>query len=255
MAQRGTPQTCNSHRPGWASLAACDQTRVQMAALRDEELLVVNLDIPSLVTQVRAALPELRQLEARIVARWRQAPPARVDRLERYSWALEHTHGPCQGLEVPHRNSTPLVRELRALRWRILDDLRVLVRTSVLDESLLEPFGDVQSHRSLASSVCELVALCRAHWPQIENQSPLTTDELSQAFARAMALMQQLPRRRRLPEASLCALRERRQAFTLVVREYTEFRRAAQFLCATKAEVDRIAPSLYRKKRRTQNGS
>jgi hypothetical protein len=77
-----------------SSLSLADAgTRQEMAALSDEELAIIHLDIPFAVARLRSALPDLREVEAALRSRLRKPPVGRVDRLERYAAVLLETCG------------------------------------------------------------------------------------------------------------------------------------------------------------------
>lgn len=224
-------------------------TRAEMSALHDDELATINVDIPTAVVQILSTLPALRQVEAHMQLRWREPPVGLVSRLERYARALLQAHGVCRGLKIVHPDLSGMARELREVRQHLLCCTHALVLTGVLARELLEPFQHAKGHRPLAHSVCGIVATCWAHWQVIENKTPLSMAELDQAQALAQRLLRGL-QRREAPSAMTQALRERRQAFTLLMREYTELRRAALFLYPTREAAQRV-PSLFGKRPRT----
>jgi hypothetical protein len=93
------------------------------------------------------------------------------------------------------------------------------------------------------------VNVCRSQWRAIAGRTPLSLPELDRADQLAQRLLHQLRARRKPPEPLREVLRQRRQEFTLLLREYTELRRAARFLYPTR-EAERRVPSLFRKGRR-----
>lgn len=221
-----------------------------MEALPDEELATINLDIPVAVSQILNALPDLREVEAGILLRWREPPVGQLERLERYAGALLQAHSTCQGLKGVHSDVPRLAKELSGVRQHLSCCTRALVVTGTLPAHLLAPFRHARSHRSLARSVCGIVAVCWAQWRAIEHKTPLSLMELDQAQALAQRLLHAL-QRRQAPSGLTHALRERRQAFTLLMREYTELRRAALFLYPAR-EAERLVPSLFSRRRRAR---
>ncbi|MEY4549828.1 MAG: hypothetical protein RL685_6023 [Pseudomonadota bacterium] len=247
------PQLRNIATPiaGPSTLALADAlTRVEMSALRDDELAIINLDIQAAVTQVRSALPELREVEAQMLLRWREPPVGLLARLERYAGALLHAHGVCQGLKGVHPDISGMARELGGVRHHLLCCTHALMVTGTLTPESLAPFQHAKGHRSLAHSVSGIVAVCWTQWRAIEHKTPLSMAELDQAQALAQRLLHAL-RHRNAPVALAHALRARRQAFTLLMREYTELRRAALFLYPTR-EAERRVPSLFGRRARAR---
>lgn len=228
-------------------------TREEMSALSDDALCTINLDIPGAVTQILASLPELREVEAQVLLRWREPPVGLVARLERYARALLQAHDACLGLKAIHPDISGLVRELGGVRQHLLCCMQALLVSGALAPESLAPYQRARGNRSLARSVCGIVAVCRAQWRSIEHKTPLTMAELDQAHGLAQRLLQGL-RQREAPLELTRALRERRQAFTLLMREYAELRRAAQFLYPAR-EAERRVPSLFRKRSRAPRRS
>lgn len=224
-----------------------------MSALHDDELAIINLDIPAVVTQILGSLPELRDVEAQMLLRWREPPVGQLARLERYACALLQAHGVCHGLKAAHSDISGMAKQLGGVRRHLLCCTRALLATGTLAPEVLAPFQRVRGHRSLARSVCGIVAACWAQWRSIEHKTPLSMAELDQARALAQRFLHALQQEEAQLELTR-ALRQRRQAFTLLFREYTELRRAAQFLYPAQ-EAERRVPSLFRSRARAQRSA
>jgi hypothetical protein len=236
-------------------LAPADaRTHQDMAALADDELATINLDVLAAIDVIMTALPELRAVEARMVASWREPPVGLLDRLERYAAALLQAHLLCQGLSAEHPDLSDMAKELTCVRQHLLRCTRALVVTGNLAEDLLAPFQDAKGHRPLVRSVCGIVAVCWSHWAHIEHKTPLSMAELDRAQSLAQRLLHAVMTRQRTPAPLAQALRARRQAFTLLLRAYTELRNAAKFLYPTR-EAERRVPSLFRKRPRAQRSA
>ena len=70
------------------------------------------------------------------------------------------------------------------------------------------------------SSVCGIVTVFRAGWARVAGKTHISMDVLDRAEAQAQELSLALKNRHRAPDELTRALRERRQAFTLLLREY-----------------------------------
>lgn len=215
------------------------------SALAEHELLVVNLDIPSLVEQLLTRAPELRQLEAELQVR-AAAPPGRVERLEQGAKALREAHEVCSQLQAHSPSTSSVVEELAKLRNRLLRSASALVGAGALPAQTLQPHRRVHGQRALARSVCGLVSAFLAHWEQVREHTSIQTAELEHALllARRYSSLQD---HSSTGTPLAAALRERQRLFTVLLRDYAELRRAAQLLHG-REQANRRVPSLYGKR-------
>lgn len=219
----------------------------KLTALGDEDLLVVNLDIPTLVARIFSHAPELRLVETDVQARQREpGPPGRVERLEQYASQLREVHGACLELQARLPSPSSLAEELAKQRQRLLGAASALVRLGVLRVKPLEPYLQVRSHRSLARSVCGIAGVLLAHWELIRGHTPVQTADLERALLLAREFSELLLGKHGGGEALATALRQRQQLFTRLLKEYAELRRAAQLLYGPE-QAQRRVPSLYGK--------
>jgi hypothetical protein len=135
-----------------------------------------------------------------------------------------------------------IAKEVKKVRQHLLCCTRGLVLSGLLAERSLAPYQHAKSYRSLALSVCGIVAMCGAQWHSIENRTPMTLVELDAAHTLAQRLLHALRLRERPPVALAQALRERRQAFTLLFREYAELRRDALPVSGARGVSARAVP-------------
>jgi hypothetical protein len=78
----------------------------------DDEVLVINLDIPSLVTRIFITLPDLREVEAQVAQRWRQPLSGSTAGVERCAFGLHDVHRICLALQCTLPSPSSLARDL-----------------------------------------------------------------------------------------------------------------------------------------------
>ena len=232
--------------PALSQAHAYAKTLPELSAVASERLLTINIDVTTAITTVMGALPRLRSIHTEMQARWRDCDAEQLDRLEQYALALQHAHTLYQATKSQRKERLgPLASELAKLRDRLLVAAVPLAKWGLIDGGSLARCRVTRGYRSLAGSVCVLVAVYRGRWATVAGKTPVTLDELDRAAALALQLLVAVGVRKRSPVAFEQAVRIRQQAFTLFVEAYDEARHAVRYLRKKQSEADRIAPSLY----------
>ena len=224
--------------------------RAELEALGPQDLIPLNIDVPSAISTVFGVLPKLALLRDRIAA-LPEFDLAAFDRLELYTHALwkVHVHY-TTSVEAPD-HLDELVKRGTLLREQLLADARSLALRGYLNPAALRNVKTQSGFKSLASDLLGLARVLHADWQSYAGKCPATEADLNQAEALGVALLRTVGRRpyaRAIANAAELRLR----TFTLFIRTYDDARRAVRYLCATKTDPNSIAPSLYggRKRRK-----
>lgn len=248
MATTQSDQNANSAAP----VANTDEEfmlgfqRVEAAvrAVPEQELLPLNLDVPSTVTTVLGAWPEIRAFRDTVAA----LPGANMtafDNLRDYALALAHTHGLFRGLAGPPDGLTKMAEDLANIRDMLFADAMALAKRGVFDETRITKLRSGVGYKSLAFDVVGLVQILRERWADISNRTGVQQAELDHAAQLAQRLVTAVGLKEQQPAATNSVTLLRQQAFTLLVNAYDEVRRALSFLRWHEQDVESIAPSLW----------
>lgn len=164
MAASHPSSTCESHD---RIQAAYDATRAELAALGNDQLLAVNVQVVHAVTTVLGALPALRALRPQIARHLPTFDLERFDKLQQYGLALLYAHAVHRARpEVPD-GIAELGQEVKQLRDRLFLNAECLAQHGLLDGRPLQGCKRGRSHRALAGDVFTLVALFTASWDHV----------------------------------------------------------------------------------------
>ncbi len=226
---------------------ALEQTRPEMQRLADKALLPINLDPLAAVCIVRGALPKLLALRPRIVAEAPAFELGNLDRLETYALALTEAHTEYLATSRPLR-MIELSEEASVMRATLLTDVKTLIHHGRISASRLLGLKRRKGHCNVAMDVLVLATILRVCWADVENMSAVTAADLDRAMNLGNELVALIGMNQHTPEAIAQAARERQQAYTLMVRAYSDARKAIRFVCRPNEDFDKIAPSLYQKR-------
>src|SRR6476620_10339641 len=112
-------------------------------ALSPEEVVAVNLDIPSAVTTVLGVAPEVAALKERIGKECPQFETEPILNLEKYALAMSHAHTLYLMASQPVDLLTPLVEEGTKLRETLFADATALVQRQLLNGQQLKDLKGV----------------------------------------------------------------------------------------------------------------
>jgi hypothetical protein len=221
----------------------------QLVALRPDELLVVNLELPSAIATALGVAPRLKAL-------WRTLRSALLDfdfdlveALEDFALVLNHAHGEYLVAippEVPHAR---WVKEALHLRRALRAKARGLVAAGVISSDSLALLQGTASHRAVANDLVLLAELERRNVLGCSAQSVRTAQEAERVRIVTAELLAAMGNSQ-ANAAELDAARDFRQrAFTLFVRSYAEARAGVAFVRRNHGDVDRLIPSLYSRRR------
>jgi hypothetical protein len=210
----------------------------------DSALLPINVDVPSVVTLVCGAWPQIAAMRAQ-VAELPQIDMAEFDRVLDLALALGHTQSLYLAVNGPTVVLPPLAAEAQKARDVLLDEVRLLAKRGLLDAGFTASFQGGPSYKAVAFELLALVNCLRALPEAAAARMRATAEELDAAEAVARSMTQEVGARDQAPVTAASAAHERQQAFTLAAHGYDQARRAIMFLRWNEGDADEIAPSLY----------
>jgi hypothetical protein len=217
----------------------------ELQALKTEELILINRDIPTVVTTTLGALPEIKALRPEIVEQLPRFDITSFNKLEDYAFTLNYTHGQYITATQPSDDLEVLVAEATTLRETLLTDASALARRGLVDGNRLQELKGVNGFKNLATDLGALANILRESWPSIQTRTNIQLSELEQAGKMAHRILRIVGLREQGPVMVAAATDMRTRAFTLLARTYDDARRAVIYLRANEGDADKIAPSLY----------
>jgi len=215
------------------------------AALRQEELVQVNLDIPAAVITILGALPEIKGLRAQLAPRMNKEELELFDKLEDYTVACQEAHSRYLSVTQSPSELAAIVQEAQQARDRLLADALALANRGLADGSQLKELSGVVGYKNLSVDLSIIVQTLRAAWPNIQGKSPITEAELDRAHKLHLYLMRVVGLKEQGSAAISAATDLRIRAFTLLLRTYEHVRRFVSFLRYHEEDLETIAPTLY----------
>jgi len=225
-------------------LLGFQRVEAEVRAVPEESLRALNLDVPSIVTTVLGAWPEIFALRAD-VASLPGFDMSRFDKLRDYALALAHTHGAFRGLAGPPDGLTKLAEELAGIRDMLFADAMALAKRGVFDEARVAKLRSGPGYKSLAFDVVGLVQILRERWAEISGRTGVQQAELDHAAQLAQRLVTSVGLKEQQPVATGGVALLRQQAFTLLVSAYDQVRRAISYFRWNEEDLESIAPSLW----------
>ena len=231
---------------------ALERVQGDLAAVPSNEIIQVNLDVPSAVTTILGVLPEVRVIREQI-AKLPDFDMAAFDKLEDYTLALSFAHASWVFVTSPPDDLEVLSREASELRERLEADVRALSLHGFMDGSPLEKLKGANGYKNVAVDLQGLAKALHAGPALVQGKCGTKVEDLELALQYATRLMRVVGLREQGPAVLAAATEQRMRAFTLTMRTYEETRRAVAYLRARHGDADTIAPSLYTGKGRRKS--
>ncbi len=229
---------------------ALEAVRPEMAAIPEDKLVSINLDIPEIVKTVRGAMADIAPYKERVISIFPAFDPKHFDNLEKYAMALGYANTRHRAVSSPAEPIEKLQEEAIRARELLLSDLNALAYRGLIDGARLAQVKRVNGYNNLAQEVMLMTELARKNWSAIANRTSLTLEEIAQAEKLADRLVKAAGEKEQLKPTTTVEHDDRRRAYALLVNAYDEVRRAISFVRWKEDDVDEIAPSLYQKGRR-----
>jgi hypothetical protein len=229
---------------------AFEKVKPQLTAMRAEDVLQVNADIPMAASIALGAYGRMAELRPLIVAELPRHPIELMDELPTYAAAAWYAHL----ISLPPSGSgerlKKLLDEAAPLRDALLLAAEALAPRGLLDADKVAEIRSGLGNLDRANDLAALADLFRQAWPQIASKTAVDRAEVDRAASLGMELLVALgekglgERRASGPEA-----RElRARAFTLLIKAYEQCARAVAYLRWQDDDVETYAPSLRPKR-------
>lgn len=218
----------------------------EIAAVPEDKLVPLNLEIVSTVFTARGAVPEIRKLRPDMVGLLSAAELASVDKIDTYATALLQTQASYRMAATAVEQLPAIVERATALRDTFVADATALARRGYLDKNIIEARPRGPGFKNLVAELGALITELRRSWPKINARSGIQYGEFDEADALIVRIAQLVGLREQAPStvATEAAL-ERLKAFTLLIRAYERARKAVTFLRWDHGDADTLVPSLY----------
>jgi len=218
----------------------------ELKALPANELVAVNLDVPSVVITALGVFQRIAELRGTLQSTLCDFDAEQFDKLRDYAYALLQAHvylriaiRPADGLQEVVKNATQL-------RQTLLLTARLLVGRGLLPERPLKRLRRRKGYINLADDINTLTCLLRNHWSVIADRCGITAEDLRQSELLTLELMHIVGSRRckveKIPEAADMRIR----AFTACTRAYDNIRRGIVYLRRHEGDAESLMPSLYK---------
>jgi hypothetical protein len=217
----------------------------ELQALAVHRLRLVNLEIPSAVAIVLAAIPRLNRYREAIVKEFLSFDVARFDKLEDYARALVHT----DTLHSTTFRSKTEQKAIYAEAFEIRDvlhlDLTVLARRKLIDSKALLNYRGRIGYANVAADLQLVAQILKDNWPSLDGKCATNPAEIEHATKLALRLLRVAGQRDQDTEAQAQATDRRNRAFTLFVSAYEDAQRVLRCLRYQEGDASDIAPTLY----------
>ena len=227
----------------FAFVHALDSVKGELLLVPEKEVMPIRLDIPTVVTAVLGAAPEVQRYRSALVAVFGEADTAIIDRLELLARATGQAH--TRYLAASGGSSLEaLAKTVSDTRAHLVTEAKALMHRGVLEENALDGLVGGQAYRDQAFDVHQLVDIFLANEAAFGRFTALSRADVEQASADAEAFLTALGIRNQ-PDSGKLEAQLRDRAYTVLVRTYDEVRRLLAFLRWEEGDADRIAPSLF----------
>ncbi len=230
--------------------AAYERVKADLAAIRPEEFIQINLDIPTAVSTIIGVLPAVKALRPQIEKELPTFDLASFDKLEDYAWALSYAQSLYLTATQPPDDLAELGPAATQLRERLLADARSLAHYGLVDSRQLAELKGANGIKNIAQDLQILAVTMQGNWANIQGKAPTVAADLDTALRMSARLMRIVGLREQGQAQLAAATDQRLRAFTLVLGTYDDVRRAVSYLRAREDDADSIAPALHPGRRR-----
>jgi hypothetical protein len=224
---------------------AYKRVEADLAALEQQELVQVNLDVTAAVTTVLGVLPEVKALREQIAQHLPTFDLVSFDKLEDYTLALHSAQTDYLTATQPPDDLVELSAEATKARDRLYKDALALAGHGLVDSGPLAQIKGGNGYKVMAQDLEILSRVMNASWDKIQGKSATTVEHLQTASRMSTRLMRIVGLREQGPAILAAAADHRLRAFTKMLFVYEDARRAVGYLRARQGDADNIAPSLY----------
>jgi hypothetical protein len=241
--------------------AAYEQTLPVAQALAVDDLLPVNVDLPTAVNTAVGKMPQLLALRERVKEELPKFDLAHFDQLEQYALAAGHSHTRFLTASAPPQALADLNTQALALRDILYKDAVALAARGLIPGDKIGDFKSNVGYKNLTYDLLGLADILRTNWARIAAGTSVRVTDLDRAEALGGQLVSVVSARDQAPVVAADAALQRQRNFTLFANGYDQVRRAISYLRWNEDDLESVAPSLYggrtvnRKKPDDQSGA
>lgn len=254
-ATETTTQAVGATRPASAAPApalpqfllyreAFEQALPAAAALGEDELLPVNIDVPSAVATALGALPKILAYREE-AAKLHGLDISHFDRLQLHTFAVGHAHAKFLAASALPQSIGALNERGVRLRDTMYHDAVALAHRSLISGDRIAELKARVGYKNLAFDLLGLATLLRESWDKIASRTGIQLSELDEAELLGQRLMDAVGAREQASAMVAQVQAQRQRNFTLFSRSYDQVRRAIGYLRWDNDDIDRICPSLF----------
>jgi len=227
----------------------------EFMALKPEDLLVINVDVPTVVAMVIGSLPEIRALLPELETVVPEVDLALLNKLRLCALALSYAHARYLSSAAPSGELQQLTESGVALRETLLTDATALARRGLVENGKLNDLQGVIGFKNVAVDLTILASVLKERWPEIQGKCAVSASELDTALRIAERIFTAVGLREQGSAAIESTTEMRLRLFTLLSRIYDLVRKAVGFVRWDFKDAEKIAPSLYTGRTRRRGGS
>lgn len=216
-----------------------------IAAVSDEQLVTMNVDVPTAAGVVKAAALRLAPMRASLVDAIRHFDVSAFDQLADVADAVVYLHTELKRQDEPEDVTPALYEEALRYRERVVSVGRLLVKLQLIDTTAFQSAGSVLGYRSVG---LELIGTCTTlleKLPSLAGRCPLTEAQLLRGRTLGNMLLDAVNERGVDVERTSPMHKERLRAFSLMSHRYDELRRAVAFVRWHEEDAEALAPSWF----------
>ncbi|MBN1606708.1 MAG: hypothetical protein JW940_08740 [Polyangiaceae bacterium] len=217
----------------------------EIEALPADDVMQVNVDIPSAVTTVLGSLPELRDIRPEIQRQLPEFDLASFDKIEDYTLSLTYANAQYLIAISPPEDLQATGSEGTVLRATLHADVMALVQRGHIDGDQIKQLKGGNGYKNIATDLLILASVLQDNWSEIEGKCATNEAEIDRAIKLAQRILRVVGLREQAPTSVAAASDRRVRAFTLFWRAYDQARRAVGYLRWDDDDADQVAPSLY----------
>ena len=223
---------------------AFDQALPATAAISEDELMPVNVDVPSAVATALGALPRILAYRAD-AAKLPGFDISHFDQLQLHTFAVGHAHAKFLAASAPPEAIAALNERGMKLRDTMYLDAVALAHRGLINGDRMAEFKTNVGYKNLAFDLLGLATLLRENWDKIASRTGIQISELDEAELLGRQLMDAVGAREQAPATAAQVQAQRQRNFTLFARSYDQVRRAIGFLRWDTDDIEQICPSFY----------
>jgi len=225
--------------------AAFDSTLQLSQSVRIDDLLPVNVDLPSAVNTAVGSLPRLLALRDRVKEELPKFDLSHFEQLEQFALAAAHAHGKFLAASAPPESLVALNERGMALRDMLYNDAVALAGRGLISGDKIGDFKANVGYKNITYDLIGLAGLLKENWAKISGRTGIQMSELDEAEALAGKLISALSAREQQPAIVAEVAVQRQRNFTLFANAYDQVRRAIAYLHWDEGDLEKVAPSLY----------